>query len=158
MSPPCAPPGWWTPSWPSAIWALPSLTPPPWWGWAPGSSAPNSGVPGEIGGYTVERLLRAPAAGLFQPAASIGDTVSAGQVVGTVAGVPMTAQIDGVLRGLLPEGTPVSAGMKAGDVDPRCRREHCFSVSDKARAVGGGVLEALLCRLNAQGLLPWPLV
>ena len=120
--------------------------------------APNSGVPGEIGGYTVERLLRAPAAGLFQPAASIGDTVSAGQVVGTVAGVPMTAQIDGVLRGLLPEGTPVSAGMKAGDVDPRCRREHCFSVSDKARAVGGGVLEALLCRLNAQGLLPWPQV
>ena len=120
--------------------------------------APNSGVPGEIGGYTVERLLRAPAAGLFQPAASIGDTVSAGQVVGTVAGVPMTAQIDGVLRGLLPEGTPVSAGMKAGDVDPRCRREHCFSVSDKARAVGGGVLEALLCRLNAQGMLPWPQV
>ena len=120
--------------------------------------APNSGVPGEIGGYTVERLLRAPVAGLFQPAASIGDTVSAGQVVGTVAGVPMTAQIDGVLRGLLPEGTPVSAGMKAGDVDPRCRREHCFSFSDKARAVGGGVLEALLCRLNAQGLLPWPLV
>ena len=120
--------------------------------------APNSGVPGEIGGYTVERLLRAPSAGLFQPAASIGDTVSAGQVVGTVAGVPMTAQIDGVLRGLLPEGTPVSAGMKAGDVDPRCRREHCFSVSDKARAVGGGVLEALLCRLNAQGMLPWPQV
>ena len=120
--------------------------------------APNSGVPGEIGGYTVERLLRAPAAGLFQPAASIGDTVSAGQVVGTVAGVPMTAQIDGVLRGLLPEGTPVSAGMKAGDVDPRCRWEHCFSVSDKARAVGGGVLEALLCRLNAQGMLPWPRV
>ena len=73
----------------------------------------------------------------------VNPTVSAGQVVGTVAGVPMTAQIDGVLRGLLPEGTPVSAGMKAGDVDPRCRREHCFSVSDKARAVGGGVLEAL---------------
>ena len=117
--------------------------------------APNSGVPGEIGGYTVERLLRAPAAGIFQPAAAIGDQVAAGQVVAHVAGLPVTAQIDGVLRGLLPAGTPVHAGMKAGDVDPRCRREHCFSVSDKARAVGGGVLEALLCRLTALGLLPW---
>ncbi|MDD3346588.1 selenium-dependent molybdenum cofactor biosynthesis protein YqeB [Oscillibacter sp.] len=107
--------------------------------------APNTGVPGEIGGYTVERLLRAPADGLFTPTAQIGDLVAAGQVVGHVGTAPMTAEIPGVLRGLLPEGTPVYAGMKAGDVDPRCRREHCFSVSDKARSVGGGVLEAILC-------------
>lgn len=109
------------------------------------SPAPNTGVPGEIGGYTVERLLRAPAEGRFVPAAEIGDLVEAGQTVGWVGQAPMTAQITGVLRGLLPEGTPVFVGMKAGDVDPRCRREHCFSVSDKARAVGGGVLEAILC-------------
>ena len=117
--------------------------------------APNTGIPGEIGGYTVERLLRAPADGRFQPVAVIGETVTAGQVVAYVAGVPITAEISGVLRGLLPEGTPVFAGMKSGDVDPRCQRSHCFSVSDKARAVGGGVLEALLCGLKARGLLPW---
>ena len=117
--------------------------------------APNTGIPGEIGGYTVERLLRAPADGRFQSVAVIGETVTAGQVVAYVAGVPITAEISGVLRGLLPEGTPVFAGMKSGDVDPRCQRSHCFSVSDKARAVGGGVLEALLCGLKARGLLPW---
>ncbi|MPM68024.1 hypothetical protein SDC9_114950 [bioreactor metagenome] len=118
-----------------------------------GSPAPNTGIPGEIGGATTERLLRAPAGGLFTPAASIGDLVETGQTVGYVGEQPMTAQIPGVLRGLLPEGTPVHPGMKAGDVDPRCRAEHCFSVSDKAQAVGGGVLEALLCVLSRKGLL-----
>lgn len=108
--------------------------------------AENTGVPGNIGGYTVERLLRAPADGLFVPDAQIGDTVAAGQTVGYVGSSPMKAQIAGTLRGLLPEGTPVHAGMKSGDVDPRCCRENCFSVSDKARAVGGGVLEAILHR------------
>jgi len=109
-----------------------------------GSPAPNTGIPGEIGGYTIERLLRAPADGIFSPAAAIGDTVAAGQAVGFVCGCPMTAQISGILRGLLPAGTPVHRGMKAGDVDPRCQACNCFSVSDKARAIGGGVLEGLL--------------
>ncbi len=109
-----------------------------------GSARPNTGVPGEIGGYTVERLLRAPADGLFQPLAAIGDTVNAGDVVAEVSGLPMKAEIAGVLRGLLRVGTPVQSGMKSGDIDPRCKIEHCFSVSDKARAIGGGVLEAVL--------------
>lgn len=109
-----------------------------------GSPAPNTGIPGDIGGYTTQRLLRAPADGVLSPAASIGDLVTAGQTVGYVGDVPMTAQISGVLRGLLPGGTPVHKGMKAGDVDPRCQISHCFTVSDKARAIGGGVLEGLL--------------
>ena len=113
--------------------------------------APNTGVPGDIGGYTVERLLRAPADGLFVPDAEIGDLVEAGQTVGHVGEVPMAAQIKGVLRGLLPEGTPVHRDMKSGDVDPRCRVEHCFSISDKARAVGGGVLEAVLAQTDRRG-------
>ena len=113
--------------------------------------APNTGVPGNIGGYSVERLLRAPADGVFVPAAKIGDLVAAGQTVGHVGAAPMQAQISGVLRGLLPEGTPVRAGMKSGDVDPRGAVEHCFSVSDKARAVGGGVLEAILCVQSGRG-------
>ena len=67
----------------------------------------------------------------------------------------MRAQITGVVRGLLPEDTPVFPGMKAGDVDPRCQRAHCFSVSDKARAVGGGVLEALMCQWSKEGEVSW---
>ena len=62
----------------------------------------------------------------------------------TVDGVPMICTLDGVLRGILPDGTPVCKGMKAGDIDPRCKVEHCYTASDKALAVGGGVLEALL--------------
>lgn len=116
-----------------------------------GSPAPNTGIPGEIGGHSTERLLRAPAGGVFLPTAAIGDRVEAGQAVGYAGGLPMTAQISGVLRGLLPEGTPVHKGMKAGDVDPRCRVSHCFSVSDKSLAVAGGVLEALLYLLVLKG-------
>ena len=76
--------------------------------------------------------------------ADIGVTVSEGDVVATVEGQPMRCTISGVLRGILPEGTPVFRGMKAGDVDPRGKREYCDTVSDKALAVGGGVLEAVL--------------
>ena len=61
-----------------------------------------------------------------------------------VAGVPTYARLDGVVRGMLPAGLMVTEGMKAGDIDPRCRAEHCFTVSDKARAIAGGVLEGLL--------------
>ena len=109
-----------------------------------GSARPNTGIPGEIGGHTVARLLRSPADGLFQPLATIGDMVHAGDVVAEVSGVPLIARISGVVRGLLREGTPVFKGMKSGDIDPRCEISHCFSVSDKARAIGGGVLEAVL--------------
>lgn len=109
-----------------------------------GSARPNTGVPGEIGGFTVERLLRAPTDGLFHPLVNIGDVVSAGDTMAEVSGIPVIARISGVVRGLLREGTPVFAGMKSGDIDPRCEVRHCFSVSDKARAIGGGVLEAIL--------------
>ena len=73
-----------------------------------------------------------------------GDKVKAGDIAGEVDGQPMRCTIDGVLRGLLPDGTPVHKGMKSGDVDPRCRPEYCTTASDKALAVGGGVLEAIL--------------
>ena len=70
--------------------------------------------------------------------------VRQGDVAATVNGVPMTCTLDGVLRGILPDDTPVHKGMKAGDIDPRCKVEHCYTASDKALAIGGGVLEAIL--------------
>lgn len=109
-----------------------------------GSALPNTGVPGNIGGFTSERVLRAPADGVFGPLHRIGDYVTAGEPVGRVGDVYMNATIDGILRGILEEGTVVPKGMKAGDIDPRCRVEHCFTASDKAIAIGGGVLEAIL--------------
>ncbi len=109
-----------------------------------GSALPNTAVPGLIGGYAGERVLRAPADGIFCQRLEIGTLVKAGDVAGTVGGQPMQCTIDGVLRGILPDGIPVFQGMKAGDVDPRGDVSACNTVSDKALAVGGGVLEALL--------------
>jgi len=109
-----------------------------------GSAIPNTGVPGDIGGYTTERILRAPADGIFSPAVEIGSQVCKGDICGYVNGVPMRSLIPGVVRGLLQDGVTVTKGMKSGDVDPRCAPEHCQTVSDKARAIGGGVLEAIL--------------
>ena len=109
-----------------------------------GSPLPNTNIPGLIGGFAGERVLRAPADGVFTATRSIGDMVEAGDTVGTVAGKPMVCTIGGVLRGLLADGVVAFAGMKAGDVDPRGVREYCFTASDKALAIGGGVLEAIL--------------
>lgn len=109
-----------------------------------GSALPNTAIPGLIGGFAGERVLRAPADGVFRSARKIGDLVAAGDVAGYVGDEPMRCTIDGVLRGLLADGIPVRKGMKSGDVDPRGAVENCYTASDKALAVGGGALEALL--------------
>ena len=109
-----------------------------------GAALPNTNIPGLIGGYAGERVLRAPADGVFHQILNIGDEVKAGDIAGEVDGQPMRCTIGGVPRGLLADGTPVHKGMKSGDVDPRCRPEYCTTASDKALAVGGGVLEAIL--------------
>lgn len=109
-----------------------------------GGAAENTGIPGNIGGYTVERIIRAVKNGIFHPVCDIGEIVEAGQTVAYVDEEPVRCSVGGVLRGILPDNTPVFEGMKSGDVDPRCKIEHCYSVSDKALAVGGGVLEACM--------------
>lgn len=117
-----------------------------------GSAVPNTGVPGNIGGYTIERVMHSPCAGEFRALRQIGDTVEAGETVAAVGGEPLCAKITGTLRGILPEGFYVPRkGFKSADVDPRCRLFHCFTASDKALAVGGGVLEAVLMLTSAVG-------
>lgn len=109
-----------------------------------GGAAPDTGIPGAVMGYTTERVLRAPCVGVFRGERRIGDEVEAGEVVAYVNGSPVVASISGVIRGLLADGLAVNEGMKVGDVDPRGVREHCFTISDKALAIGGGVLEGIL--------------
>ena len=109
-----------------------------------GTAEPDTGVPGPIDGHAAERVLRAPRAGRFRGCREIADVVEAGTVVATVDGAPVVAGIAGVLRGLLHDGCEVRSGMKVGDVDPRAVPAHCLTISDKARAVAGGVLEAIL--------------
>ena len=97
-------------------------------------------------------MLRAPTEGILEQTLPIGTLVEAGEVCGVVNGIPMLTEISGIIRGMLQEGISVFPGMKAGDVDPRGREVEYRNVSDKARAIGGGVLEALL------HLLPWETV
>ncbi|MBR5967007.1 MAG: EF2563 family selenium-dependent molybdenum hydroxylase system protein [Lachnospiraceae bacterium] len=108
-----------------------------------GSAIPNTGIPGEIGGYSVERIIRAAADGEFHPVRQIGEKVLEGDVVAESGGVPIKALMPGIIRGMLQEGVQVRAGMKCGDIDARCEVSHCYTISDKARAIGGGVLEAV---------------
>jgi len=112
-----------------------------------GAALPNSGTPGVIGGRGSERVLRAPADGAVSWRYEIGITIEADQLLGTVDGLPVFAPFDGVIRGLIAPGTEVKSGMKIGDVDARADKSSCFTISDKALAIGGGVLEALLSHL-----------
>ena len=116
-----------------------------------GSAIPNTGVPGDIGGYTKERIIRASSNGKIRPVVKIGDYVKKDEVVAYIDGVEVLAEIDGIVRGMLQEGIEVFKGMKSGDIDPRCEKDHCFTISDKARSIGGGVLEAIMY-MNSKNL------
>ncbi len=111
-----------------------------------GSAAPNTGAPGNIGGYTVERVLHASTKGCMRNQKKIGDMVEKGEVIATISGeegeVEVIATISGILRGLIRDGYPVTKGFKIADIDPRKEEiENCFTISDKARCIAGSVLE-----------------
>lgn len=113
-----------------------------------GQAAPDTGIPGEVGGESKRRLLRAPAEGKIIPFHKIGDLLKEGEVIAEVERIPLKAEISGVLRGLIYPQSWVTKGMKIGDIDPRGIKEYCFTVSDKARSIGGAVLEAICAYLN----------
>lgn len=123
-----------------------------------GAALPNTGVPGPIAGFAAERVIHAPASGAMTFVRSpepvdIGSIVQKGQTIGFVGGVPVTATLDGVLRGLIREGYPVTEGLKIADIDPRAQEvQNCTTVSDKARAIAGGVLEAMLHLAGERGV------
>lgn len=114
-----------------------------------GCAEPNTGIPGIIGGFGKERVLYSPAAGVLKNICKITDTVTKGDMIAkveTVHGpVPVVATLDGLLRGLIRDGYPVTNGFKIADIDPRMEEfGNCFTISDKARCIAGGVVEAIL--------------
>lgn len=109
-----------------------------------GLPEPDTAVPGLIGGFAGERVIRSPKDGVYKPLAKIGERIEEGQAVAEVDGEPAIATISGVLRGQLSGGLHVTRGFKVADVDPRAEEDHCLTISDKARSIGGGVLEAVL--------------
>ena len=124
--------------------------------WA-GSASPNTGIPGIIGGYGKERVIHCPANGILRNVKHITDRVSKGEIIAVVetekGTVPVEASLDGILRGLIRDGYPVKVGFKMADIDPRMDEyNNCFTISDKARCIAGGVLEAILQRKGELGL------
>ena len=114
-----------------------------------GCAAPNTGIPGIIGGFGKERVLYSQAAGILKNVCKITDTVHKGDVIAEVeteeGSVPILATLDGLLRGLLRDGYPVTKGFKIADTDPRLEEyENCFTISDKSRCIAGGVVEAIM--------------
>ena len=114
-----------------------------------GAAAPNTGIPGIIGGHGKERVIHCPADGILRNVCKITDVVTKGQKIAVVetqnGEVPVTASIDGLLRGLIRDGYPVTKGLKIADIDPRTEEyQNCFTISDKARCIAGGVVEAIL--------------
>ncbi|HSM58161.1 MAG TPA: selenium-dependent molybdenum cofactor biosynthesis protein YqeB, partial [Candidatus Sulfomarinibacteraceae bacterium] len=116
-----------------------------------GAALPNTGTPGIVAGKGRERVLRAPRDGQVSWDVAIGDRVVADQPLGAVDGETVRAPFDGVVRGLIAPGASVRAGLKIGDVDARGDASACYLISDKALAIGGGVLEAILTHLNCRG-------
>ncbi|SQC92234.1 selenium-dependent molybdenum hydroxylase system protein, YqeB family [Cedecea neteri] len=113
-----------------------------------GRAQENTGVPGNIMGHTSRRVIRAPGAGVMRNRVRLGDVVSEGDVIALVGEVEIRAPLSGMVRGLLNDGLVVDTGFKIGDIDPRGEKADYTSVSDKARAIGGGVLEALMTLMN----------
>lgn len=126
-----------------------------------GSALPNTGIPGNIGGFTKERVLHAEAAGYMKNIRQIGDIVEKGEEIariyekmtedGTFSGsyVSVETSISGIIRGLIREGYHFQKGFKIADIDPReSELANCFTISDKARSIGGSVLEAVCGYVN----------
>ncbi|NLC64007.1 MAG: EF2563 family selenium-dependent molybdenum hydroxylase system protein [Thermoanaerobacterales bacterium] len=118
-----------------------------------GCAMPNSGIPGIIMGYGKERVIYATSEGPFVPEKQIGDHVEADDIIGSIGEVKLRAPISGVIRGLIHESIYITKGLKMADIDPRGERDHCFTISDKALSVGGGVLEAVFCLAKDRNLI-----
>lgn len=121
-----------------------------------GMAQPNTGVPGNIAGFTSERVIHAPAAGYIHDVRKIGDIVQKGDEIARIYPdkgsydnalseyVQVNATITGIIRGLIREGYYFKKGFKIADIDPReSELTNCFTISDKARSIAGSVLEAV---------------
>ncbi|MBA4376117.1 MAG: molybdenum hydroxylase [Anaerolinea sp.] len=109
-----------------------------------GCAEPDNGIPEVVNGFGVERVLYAPKDGILSVNTQIGDLVEAGALIASVDEEPVFSRFKGVIRGLIQGGLVVESGMKISDLDPRCDISSCYLVSDKALAVGSGVMEAIL--------------
>lgn len=120
-----------------------------------GKAIPDTGIPGEIAGVGKARVMHAQAGGILRGVKKIGDYVKEGEPVAVIEradGIcPVEASVTGIVRGLIRDGYPVTPGFKIADIDPRREEyENCFTISDKARCIAGGVLEAVMHHMSGE--------
>ena len=116
-----------------------------------GRAMKNTGIPGEIKGVSKDRVIYSLANGIFSSVKKIGDTVQKDEIIGYVGDVEIRGKISGVLRGIIRDDYEVTENMKIGDIDPRIEeKNNCFTISDKARSLGGAVLRAIMFRLKEE--------
>lgn len=113
-----------------------------------GTVIANTGIPGIVAGIGRDRVVYSPCEGIFQTSRKIGEVIKKGEIFGDVDGTPVKAQINGIIRGLIKPGIRVKTNVKVGDIDPRVDQLYCSTISDKALAIGGGVLEAILANFH----------
>lgn len=119
-----------------------------------GEAQKDTGMPGDIMGYSKERVIYSSSAGVVKNVRDISDIVKVGEIIAYIDNTPVTATIDGVLRGIIRDGMKVPEKFKIADIDPRLKeKENCFTISDKSRSIAGGVLEAILYFKNNKNLL-----
>lgn len=120
-----------------------------------GYAETDTGVPGEIGGYTLDRVLRAPTTGIIQGCKQLGEPVKKGEVIALIGEVEVRATIDGIIKGLIHDQMEVEKGMKIGDIDPRINIKTVNTISEKARCIAGGVLEAVMIYTKENNFLKY---
>lgn len=117
-----------------------------------GKAEENTGIPGDILGYKEERIIRAEASGIFKAYYNIGAQVKIGDIICETGGIKIAAKLPGILRGIIKDGLYVEKGLKIGDIDPRGIEEYAYTISEKARAIGGGVLEGIMYLNKGRGI------
>lgn len=110
-----------------------------------GCALTNTGIPGSVAGYSTERVIYAPHAGLLTIVKDIGSIVEQGEIIANIDHIPVHAPFKGVIRGMIQNNTLVDKQLKIADIDPRLSAvDYCSTISDKARCISGGVIEAIL--------------
>lgn len=119
-----------------------------------GRASENTGVPGIIAGVGIERVIYSDYSGVITNIEKIGNVVEKGDVIAVVGDNEIYASISGVLRGIIRDGYKVKKGLKIADIDPRIsEKDNCFTISDKARNIGGAVLESILYLKKKKGIV-----
>lgn len=117
-----------------------------------GRAEENTGIPGIVAGYGRERVIYSPEGGRIRNIRDIGDIVKKDEVIAYVGEEEVRSPLEGVLRGLIRDGYEVKKGLKIGDVDPRLEQQkNCYTISDKARNIGGSVLEGIMYLRRIKG-------